>query len=970
MNDSIIVKGAREHNLKNIDLTIPKGKLVVFTGVSGSGKSSMAFDTIYAEGQRRYVESLSAYARQFLGIMSKPDVDSIEGLSPAISIDQKTRSANPRSTVGTITEVYDYFRLLFSKIGHPFCPNCGTEITKLSTQEIADRVMESILEKGKNSVKPITLRILSPVIRDRKGEFSGLLANLKAKGFQRVTIDGREHDVDEDLELIKTNKHSISAIVDTILFSKSQIANTDFTKQLRTRVFASIETASQLSDGLLYVEDELKNQTLYSQNYSCPKCGFALAEIEPRMFSFNSPIGACTKCKGLGYIQQIDPKLVLNLNLTINEGAILPYTKIFFRDTWFSRLLTVFMEQNDISGSEPLIEMDATVIDNILYGDPKKKYIVVGKNRFGKTTSIKETFDGIVGEMEKRYYGSESDYTRSEIERYMNEEKCPECDGMRLKPEVLGIRIDGANIYEYCELSVNELIRAVDKAEKQISPYEQQIGVLIFKEIRARLTFLNNVGLNYLTLNRSANTLSGGESQRIRLASQIGSGLSGVIYVLDEPSIGLHSRDVNALIDSLKRLRDLGNSILVVEHDTDTIATADYVVDFGPLAGRHGGEVVFEGTIQAFHKADTLSAQYLFQKKIHISDKLLYDRHPLATRGAIKLVGARQFNLKNVTVSFPLGKFTCVTGVSGSGKSTLIVDTLYKALRAYVDGWHKGTMGMYDRIEGHEYIDKVYLVDQSPIGKTPRSNPATYVGIFDEIREIFATTPDARIRGYKKGRFSFNIPGGRCEKCQGGGTIKIEMQFLPDVYVTCDVCEGKRYNSETLEVKYKEKTIYDVLEMTIEEALTFFSSYTKVAQKLQALVDVGLAYVQMGQPAPTLSGGESQRIKLAHELARKSTGKTVYILDEPTTGLHLYDIEKLMRALYRLVSQGNTVVVIEHNMEVIERSEHIIDVGPEGGDGGGQILYQGPLEGIYDVKESYTAKYLNKLKDQSSKLKA
>lgn len=959
MIDKIIVKGAREHNLKNVRLEIPKNKLVVFTGVSGSGKSSMAFDTIYAEGQRRYVESLSSYARQFLGLMGKPDVDSIEGLSPSISIDQKSVSHNPRSTVGTITEIYDYLRLLFARVGHPFCPNCGTEIAKLSVDEITDNALTLMKHKITSSkIKPHLFQIISPVVRNRKGEFSDLFDNLRAKGYEKIVVDGGEHSLEKDLLLIKTNKHTIEVIIDTISLAYKDLKNDVFVANTRSRLFGAIEQSLNLSDGLvIIIEADSSTRQLYSEKFSCPTCGFSLPEIEPRMFSFNSPLGACEKCKGLGFLSKINPDRVINKNLSIDEGGILPYSKVFFKITWFSRLLKTFLNDEAISSKKPLSEITKDKLKLLLFGN-KKLYQVEGKNRFGQDTSIYETFEGIIPELEKRYYESESDFTMYEIGRYMEDQTCDVCIGKRLRRDVLGIKINDLNIFEMGELSILDLFDFIGATKKKFSPYESEISNEIVKEIRARLKFLDDVGLTYLTLNRSSATLSGGEAQRIRLASQIGSGLTGVLYVLDEPSIGLHSKDVAALIKSLENLRDIGNSLIVVEHDPETIEKADYIVDFGPLAGKKGGNVIFSGTYSELKKnKESLTGAWLFgerkngRKKTHIASN---------TDTYLSIYGAHQFNLKHITAQFPLGRLICVTGVSGSGKSTLVVETLYKALVYNIEGRNPGTIGAYDKFDGYQYLDKVYLVDQSPIGRTPRSNPATYVGLFDHIRDIFAETPDSKVRGYKKGRFSFNVKGGRCEKCIGAGTLKIEMQFLPDVYVKCDVCNGMRYNSETLEVKFKGKNIYDVLNMTVDEAADFFKSHHMIYTRLTTLQEVGLGYIELGQPAPTLSGGEAQRVKLAHELSKKETGRTLYILDEPTTGLHLYDIEKLLHALYKLVEKGNTVVIIEHNMDVIMNCDYIIDIGPEGGANGGKIMYQGAIDGIMSVTNSHTGYYLKK----------
>lgn len=959
MIDKIKVIGAREHNLQNITLEIPKNKLVVFTGVSGSGKSSMAFDTIYAEGQRRYVESLSSYARQFLGLMGKPDVDSIEGLSPSISIDQKSVSHNPRSTVGTITEIYDYLRLLYARIGHPFCPNCGTEIAKLSVDEITNNALKLMSNKtGSDKVKPHLFQIISPIVRNRKGEFSDLLDNLRAKGYEKIIIDTKEHSLEKDLLLIKTNKHTIEVIIDTISITHKDLKSDVFVANIRSRLFNALEQSLNLSDGLAIINEvALNTRQLYSEKFSCPMCGFSLPEIEPRMFSFNSPLGACEKCKGLGFLSKINPERVINRKLSIDEGGILPYSKVFFKITWFSRILIAFLTDVGISSKKPLGELTEPQLKLLLYGN-KKMYRVEGKNRFGEDTSIVETFDGIITELEKKYYESESDFTMYEIGRYMEEQTCDTCSGKRLRRDVLSIKINNLNIFEMGELAIQNLFDLIEKMENKLSKYEIEVSKEIIKEVKSRLRFLDNVGLTYLTLNRSSATLSGGESQRIRLASQIGSGLTGVLYVLDEPSIGLHSKDVAALIKSLANLRDIGNSLIVVEHDPETIEKADYIVDFGPYAGKQGGKVIFHGTYSQLKKdTKSLTSTYLFGRKRTTRKKTIASD---SSDTFITLTGATQFNLKNITARFPLGKLICVTGVSGSGKSTLVVETLYKALVYNIEGRNPGIIGHYDKFDGYQYLDKVYLVDQSPIGRTPRSNPATYVGLFDYIRDIYADTNDSKVRGYKKGRFSFNVKGGRCEKCIGAGTLKIEMQFLPDVYVKCDVCNGMRYNSETLEVRFKGKNIYDVLNMTVDEAADFFKSHHMIYTRLKTLQEVGLGYIELGQPAPTLSGGEAQRVKLGHELSKKETGRTLYILDEPTTGLHLYDIEKLLHALYQLVSKGNTVVIIEHNMDVIMNCDYIIDIGPDGGDNGGKILYQGSIDGIMNVTNSHTGFYLKK----------
>lgn len=962
MSDKIVIKGAQEHNLKKINLAIPKNKLIVFTGVSGSGKSSLAFDTIYAEGQRRYVESLSAYARQFLGVMSKPRVDYIDGLSPSISISQKFVSHNPRSTVGTITEIYDYLRLLFARIGEPYCPNCNLKITKLSAEEIVKKIFnysKNIFQK--DPFKPIKLMLKAPLVRQRKGEFSGLLDNLRSRGFEEALIDRKKQDLNREIILIKTNQHTIEVIIDKFSLNKKNLQNQAFKANFRSRLFNSIEQGLTLSNGLITLIDENnKTEHLFSEKFSCPNCNFSLPEIEPRIFSFNSPLGACPRCKGLGYVNRIDPNLVLNKKLSINEGGILPFNRIFFQNTWFSRLFKTFLEDVGINPNIPIGKLNRQKIKLLLYGSDKI-YQVRGLNRFGKETFIWEKFIGIIPELERRYYETNSKHSQMEIEKYVREEICEECQGKRLKPEVLSIKIEQKNIFQLSEMSIDEMCTFFEQLEKKVNQYKKEISQLIINEIKNRLRFLKNVGLNYLTINRPARTLAGGESQRIRLASQIGSGLTGVIYVLDEPSIGLHPKDIHALIKTLKTLKDLGNTIIVVEHDPETILAADFVVDFGPLAGKKGGKIVFAGSVSNLLKNNhSLTGKYLSgRNKISYYHRLNKERFN-PDKGVLTISGCRQYNLKNITVSLPLGHLICVTGVSGSGKSTLITETLYPALRYYLEGNYKGQIGVFDKITNYQYLDKVYLVDQSSIGKTPRSNPATYIGLFDYIRDLFAQTNDARTRGYKKSRFSFNLKGGRCEKCRGGGTIKIEMQFLPDVYVKCNLCQGKRYNGETLEVRYKGKNIADILQLTVDEACQFFKNQPLIFRKLKTLQDVGLGYIQLGQPAPTLSGGEAQRVKLAHELSKKETGRTLYILDEPTTGLHLYDIEKLLQTLYKLVKRDNTVIIIEHNLEVIKNCQYIVDLGPEGGNRGGKVIYQGPINGILSVKDSYTGQYLSK----------
>jgi len=962
MNDFIKIKGARQHNLKNINVDIPKNKFVVITGISGSGKSSLAFDTIYAEGQRRYVESLSAYARQFLGIMDKPDVDLIEGLSPSISIDQKTTSHNPRSTVGTITEIYDYLRLLFAKVAHPHCPNCGREISKMSVDEIVERVIKEIEDKiATDKIKPHKFFILSPIIRNKKGEFKDLFDNLRSKGLNQAIVDGKAFSLEDEIDLIKTNKHKIEAVMDTISFGHKEIKNNDLVKSLKSRLVNVVEQSLKLSDGLVIIQTGNKEH-LYSEKFSCPICNLSLPEIEPRMFSFNSPLGACENCRGIGTIFAVDRDLILNKNLSLLEGGILPFNKLFFHETWYVRLIKQVCEEEGINMNEQINKLTNKQIDILLKGT-NKIYRVEGVNRFGRATTITEKFTGIVNELERRYVETQGDYSGMEIQKYMREETCPKCLGLRLKPEILAITINKENITQISDKSIDHLTNYFkEKLETVLSVYENQIAKPIIKEILTRLNFLNSVGLSYLTISRRAGTLSGGELQRIRLASQIGSGLTGVLYVLDEPSIGLHSRDVASLIVTLKHLRDLGNSLIVVEHDRETMEEADYLVELGEKAGKNGGKIIFNGSLSEMKKTEkSLTGKYLTgEKSIQIKGG---KTPPLQiNHGELIFSGVTHNNLKNINIKIPLGNLIGITGVSGSGKSSLITETIYPALKYYLDGYFHDKIGEFKKIEGYQYLDRVHMVDQSPIGRTPRSNPATYIGFFDEIREIFASTVDARERGYEKGRFSFNIKGGRCEKCQGAGVLKIEMQFLADVYVICDVCQGNRYNKETLEVKYKDKNIYEILKMTVDEALVFFNSHFKVYSKLSFLQKTGLGYLELGQPAPTLSGGEAQRLKLANELSRRDTGRTIYILDEPTTGLHFYDIEKLLHTITELVNRGNTVIVIEHNLDVIKSCQYVIDLGPEGGDKGGKVIYQGELNGIYKVKSSYTGEYLRKIK--------
>ena len=988
--DKLIIKGARQHNLKNINLELPKNKLIVFTGISGSGKSSLAFDTIYAEGQRRYVESLSSYARQFLGIMDKPDVDSIEGLSPAISIDQKSTSHNPRSTVGTVTEIYDYLRLLFARIGHPHCPNCGREISKQSSGQIVGQIINLAKEElSKTSNTQYRFFIFAPVVRDRKGEFSGLFDNLTAKGYRQVRIDGKIIDLDEDILLIKTNKHTIDVVIDKMTMEKKNLKHlfpSDvFYANVRSRIADSVEQALSLSDGLVIVGEVLDagfslpdkpkkfSNHIFSEKFSCPICNISLPEIEPRSFSFNSPHGACGNCSGIGNILTVDPNLVINPELSISEGGILPFAKMFFHDTWFSRVITTVAKEAGIDPRKPLRLLTPKQRDVFLHGTGDKLYHVNGTNRFGDQTSIEEPFNGIVNELKKRYLSSESDFVRSEIEKYMRQEVCNMCSGKRLKKESLTITVDGNSIADVTDFFITESLtwsQHVLMEQGTLSPAEHTIATPILREITARLNFLVSVGLDYLTLSRGATTLAGGEAQRIRLASQIGSGLSGVLYVLDEPSIGLHQRDNIKLINTLKMLRDLGNTVIVVEHDREMMEEADYLVDIGPGAGEHGGNIIAAGTVEEVKKnPKSVTAKYLTGQRIITRSSLgvnvIHTGGGLASHmgmtNEMKLVGASQNNLKKIDVTFPLGKFICVTGVSGSGKSTLIVETLYQALFTHFNPLNKEKPGTFNKIDGIEHLDKIILIDQSPIGRTPRSNPATYTGIFTLIRDLFSQLPEARLRGYKPGRFSFNVKGGRCEACEGEGQKKIEMQFLSDIYVTCDVCHGSRYNAETLDVHYHGKSIAHVLDMTVEEGRQFFANHPLLSEKLKTIHEVGLDYIHLGQPAPTLSGGEAQRVKLASELSRRATGKTVYILDEPTTGLHFADLEKLLSVLHKLTSMGNTVIVIEHNLDIIKNADWIIDLGPEGGDGGGRVVATGTPRDISKVNNSYTGQFLKKI---------
>lgn len=976
--DKIIVKGVRQHNLKNISIEIPKNKLVVFTGVSGSGKSSLAFDTIYAEGQRRYVESLSSYARQFLGVMGKPDVDSIEGLSPAISIDQKSTSHNPRSTVGTVTEIYDYLRLLFARAGHPHCPNCGREISSMDKSQIVATLLKSIenhfIENpGK---KPLRLLILSPLVRDRKGEFSALLENLGRKGYQSVRIDGKIIPTSKNLLLIKTNKHSIEAVIDRISLDKKQFKDPVSYANLKSRLNEAVEQALDLSEGLIITSKVLDasfdfpespinmKDTLFSQKLACPNCGISLPEIEPRVFSFNSPHGACPNCKGLGKILKIDPHLVFNKNLTISEGGILPFAKQFYHDTWFSRVVLTVAKEIGVDPRQQLADMAPEQEKVLLFGTGGKLHFVEGTNRFGEMTHIEEEYPGIIGELERKYHETTSDFVKMEIEKYMRAETCPVCNGARLKKEALSITIGSQSIVDISNLAVSRAFEWINNLGSNIleSDREKIIAEPIIKEVRKRLNFLNSLGLDYLTLSRDATTLAGGEAQRIRLASQIGSGLSGVLYVLDEPSIGLHPRDNDKLIKSLKDLRDLGNTVVVVEHDREMMENADYIFDFGPGGGKNGGVLIASSTASEIkNNPRSLTGQYLSGKKDILREKTLLNGET-KTNKLLTITGCQQFNLKKIDVSFPLGKLVAVTGVSGSGKSTLVVETLYRALKCYFNPFYKEKPGAFTDLKGVEYLNAVHLIDQSPIGRTPRSNPATYVGAFTHVRDLFSQMPESKIRGYQPGRFSFNVKGGRCENCEGEGEEKIEMQFLPPVWVKCEVCKGKRYNAATLEVTYKGKNISEILEMTISEAADFFRHIPSIAQKMETLNAVGLDYLQVGQSAPTLSGGEAQRVKLASELSKRGQGGNIYILDEPTTGLHFADLEKLLKVLHDLVAQNNTVIVIEHNLEIIKNADHIIDLGPEGGDGGGKIVVCGTVKQVMSTPQSYTGQFLRKLK--------
>ena len=958
MMEYIKIRGAREHNLKNINLDIPKFKFVVLTGVSGSGKTSLAMDTLFAEGQRRYVESLSSYARQFLGVLKKPDVDSIEGLSPAIAIDQKAVSHNPRSTVGTITEIYDYLRLLFARIGHPHCAICGREISQMSIDQIAD----AILNLGGRVL------LLAPVVKDRKGEYSKVLDNLKSRGINYARIDGVIYRISKEIALIKTNKHTIEAVIDRMVIPKN--ISDDFNH----RLIASISLSLQLGDGYLIasgVKDKsfafpespkIMDDKLFSEKLACPFCNLSLPELEPRIFSFNSPHGACPKCQGLGALLKIDPNLILNRHLTILEGGIFPWAKMLENDSYFKNILSSVANKAGFSLNGKIEDLDEKHLNIVLYGGD-------GLREDGKN------FEGVVTNLERRYKETESDYIRREIEKYMYKEPCPECNGTRLKQASLSITIDGLNVDQVANLSLYDTTRWINSltVPSRISKREEKIASPIIKEIKTRLEFLIHVGLDYLSLSRGSETLAGGEGQRIRLASQIGSGLSGVLYILDEPSIGLHPRDQGRLIETLHKLRDLGNTVIVVEHDAQTMLSSDWLIDFGPGAGIHGGRVLASGTpIQIIKDPKSLTGQYLSGKKtvkgnynpksndwVRVVNKWT-DTTKNDKNNSLKILNCHQHNLKNITVEFPLGKFIAVTGVSGSGKSTLIVETLLRQLRSDLGLKNNNKPGLNDGILGLQHLDKVVSIDQSPIGRTPRSNPATYTGAFDFIRDLFAMTKDAKIRGYNKGKFSFNVKGGRCEACAGDGQLRIEMQFMPDVFVDCEICGGKRYSRDVLDIYFKDKNISEVLNLTIEEAINFFGNHPQILRRLQTLFDVGLGYIRLGQPAPTLSGGEAQRVKLASELSKLQSGRTLYILDEPTTGLHFYDLEKLIGILKQLVAFGNTVIVIEHNLDLIKCSDYIIDLGPEGGEKGGNIIYYGPQDEIVKSQNSHTGEELKK----------
>lgn len=938
MNDKIIIKGAKEHNLKNINLEIPRDKLVVVTGLSGSGKSSLAFDTLYAEGQRRYVESLSSYARQFLGLMEKPDVESIEGLSPAISIDQKTTSKNPRSTVGTVTEIYDYIRLLYARIGVPYCPICGKKIEKQTIDQIIDNIMK--LEEGTK------IQVIAPIIRGRKGEYTKLIQDLLKEGFIRARIDGENIELSDDIKIDRKKKHNIDLIVDRLVIKPD----------IRSRLTESVEIALKHADNIVTIDVPGNGETLYSQNYACPDCGFSFPELTPRMFSFNNPQGACPECTGIGYLLKMDEDLIIpDKNKTLYDGVKAFGSSTMKKgETMAKMYFETIGKHYGVDIKVPIKKLPRDFLDKILYGTGDECIDFEHESPFG-IRKFSAPFEGVIPILERRHNETKSQGMREFYEMYMSESPCHACHGARLRKEILSIKVGDKNINELTDMPINKIRDYLKSLE--LTNQEKLIGEQIFKEIDKRLNFLIDVGLEYLTLSRSAGSLSGGESQRIRLATQIGSGLTGVLYILDEPSIGLHQRDNDKLLATLKKLRDLGNTLLVVEHDEDTMYAADQIIDIGPGAGVHGGNVMAQGTAEEIKKVEnSITGQYLSgRKNIPVPKK----RRKTVKGKAIEVKGATEHNLKNISVKFPLGVFNCVTGVSGSGKSTLVNEILYKTITKQLNGSNEKP-GKCKEVVGIDKIDKIINIDQSPIGRTPRSNPATYTGVFDTIREIFANTNEAKLRGYQKGRFSFNVQGGRCEACNGDGLIKIEMHFLPDIYVPCEVCKGKRYNHETLEVKYKGKTIADVLDMTVEEALDFFNNIPKIKQKIQTLYDVGLGYIKLGQPSTTLSGGEAQRVKLATELSKRATGKTLYILDEPTTGLHIADVHRLVDILQRLVDTGNTIIVIEHNLDLIKTCDHIIDLGPEGGDGGGEIVAVGTPEQICKNDRSYTGKFLKK----------
>ena len=939
MNDKIVIKGAKEHNLKNINLEIPRDKLVVITGLSGSGKSSLAFDTLYAEGQRRYVESLSSYARQFLGLMEKPDVESIDGLSPAISIDQKTTSKNPRSTVGTVTEIYDYIRLLYARIGVPYCPKCGKKIEKQTIDQIIDNIME--LEEGTR------IQVLAPVVRGRKGEFTKLLDEFQKQGFVRARVDGDTIELSDDLQIDRKKKHNVELIVDRLVIKDD----------IRSRLTESVETALRNANNIVILEDAThKKEILFSQNYACPDCGISFEELTPRMFSFNNPFGACPSCTGIGYLMKMDEDLIIpDKNKTLYDGVKAFGSSVMKRGDTMAKMYFESIARHygvEIKGV-PIKKLPRDFLENILYGTGDEKINFEHTSAAG-TRRFTAPFEGVLPTLERRHNETKSQGMRTFYEMYMSESPCPECHGARLKKESLSVKVGDKNINELTDMPINRIKEYLSSLE--LNNKDRMIADQIFKELDKRLQFLIDVGLEYLTLSRSAGTLSGGEAQRIRLATQIGSGLTGVLYILDEPSIGLHQRDNDKLLATLKHLRDLGNTVLVVEHDEDTMYAADQIIDIGPGAGVHGGNVMAQGTAEEIKLIpESITGQYLSGRK-----QILVPKKRRKSNGkSIEVKGATENNLKNVNVKFPLGQFVCVTGVSGSGKSTLVNEILYKTIARDLNGSNEKP-GKCKEVKGLENIDKIINIDQSPIGRTPRSNPATYTGVFDIIRDIFAGTNEAKLRGYEKGRFSFNVAGGRCEACNGDGIIKIEMHFLPDIYVPCEVCKGKRYNKETLEVKYKGKTISDVLDMTVEEALEFFKNIPRIKDKIQTLYDVGLGYIKLGQPSTTLSGGEAQRIKLATELSKRATGKTLYILDEPTTGLHIADVHRLVDILQRLVDTGNSIIVIEHNLDLIKTADYLIDLGPEGGDGGGEVVAVGTPEQIVKNDRSYTGKFLKK----------